>query len=281
MVPPKARRSLVTNVPDDFDDVPSAHRQGFSTTPLHPAWWAPTTDRLSSVCREMTDNRFWHVYFSIVKAHLPDVAFSWGQETLPVFDTTPEGQLAAQQAIANFSTHLKDLGSRIQQAAAANQHRIALPSIPAIPALEALRGLGAQGKGEAPDAQAAEKVSRSVSTKDGAAEPSTEGDAKAEKPVAAAESKAAPEKTSEKTAEEEEPVLEADPDLEAYLQVRCSRLVRLGGEGARGGQPHRPSHIRHTMDIPRSCALDPLSPRARGVCDAGSLVDPLRLREGL
>lgn len=32
----------------------------------------------------MTDEHFWHVYFTLVRKYLPDKAFSWGeQDVLP------------------------------------------------------------------------------------------------------------------------------------------------------------------------------------------------------
>lgn len=190
----------------------------------------------------MTDNHFWHVYFSIVKSHLPDVAFSWGQETLPVFDTTPEGQLAAQQAIANISTQLKDLGSRIQQAAAANQHRIALPSIPA---LEAFRGFGMQSSDAPADGAEAAKAAGEPSAEKQEATKLAKKDIKVEEPAAATGNDKAPVKKGERAAEEEEPVLEADPDLEAYLQVCGGAASGVGGGvpkknelRGRGGDEH-------------------------------------------
>jgi hypothetical protein len=38
----------------------------------------------------MTDEHFWHVYFTLVKKYLPEKAFSWtDQDTLPTFAGAP------------------------------------------------------------------------------------------------------------------------------------------------------------------------------------------------
>ncbi len=37
--------------------------------------------------RYMTDEHFWHVYFTLARKHLPDAAYSWGPEDLlPTFE---------------------------------------------------------------------------------------------------------------------------------------------------------------------------------------------------
>lgn len=141
----------------------------------------------------MTDEHFWHVYFSLTRQHLPDVAYTWSPgDKLPIWKSEAA---ASQLSISTIGSQLKQFGSRIHDTAAAASSGMELATFPSLNGLRRFQGedkpssdtAHVKAVGMLPgDKEVAPEAPRVVK---GSVEPT--------------------------------PVLEADPDLEAYLQVCC------------------------------------------------------------
>ena len=70
--------------------------------------------------RYLTDQRFWEVYFALADGHLPSVAFTWKEgDPLPQVRGGTEGAEEEFMSLGGLQGHLKSLGSRLSGAVAA------------------------------------------------------------------------------------------------------------------------------------------------------------------
>jgi hypothetical protein len=142
----------------------------------------------------MTDEHFWHVYFTLARKYLPDKAFSWAPgDTLPSFGTSEASEESF--SLAGLGKELMRLGSQLQSATSAVR--------PA--GLE----LTAFGAGSSSSAAPPQPPAGSTTT-------AAAGAAAAAGPAPPAG------------------LLEEDPDLEAYLQVAISGSQAGSGAGEEG-----------------------------------------------
>lgn len=139
----------------------------------------------STLTSYLTDELFWHIYFTLVRKHLPDRAFTWGPD-----DVLPPMSSLDEHANAGFM--LADLGKQFKQFGS----RLRAPS--GLPALE-LSTFGISRGGNSAAAVGGDAIgggSTSAGTASGLEE---------------AMASMLPCKP--------DGLLENDPDLEAYLQV--------------------------------------------------------------
>lgn len=142
----------------------------------------------------MTDEHFWHVYFTLARKHLPDKAFSWAPgDTLPSFGASEANEESF--SLAGLGKEIMRLGSQLQGATSAVR-----------PA-----GLELTAFGTASSSSAAATQPATGSPATGAA---GAGAAAAQAPAAG--------------------LLEEDPDLEAYLQVAIGGSQEGSGAGEEG-----------------------------------------------
>lgn len=130
-------------------------------------------------CRYVTDEVFWHIYFTLVRKHLPDKAYNWGPD-----DVLPRSAVGGEGDEEPFS--LASLGKQLSKISSK------LPPVTGPQGLELTSFVGGSSRREA--------AGSSSSGGAGATQAS---------PVPAAP--AVPRKP--------EGLLENDPDLEAYLEV--------------------------------------------------------------
>lgn len=213
----------------------------------------------------MTDEHFWHVYFTLVKKYLPEKAFTFSpdQDTLPAFSAAP-GAHVVWGAVPALAAALKAAGPAVSEASCVLWAQLcmrgtldglwqacacwlSIATSPTPPAgssgggddLSLLSSLGSQltklgsklqqsgrslaGAGE--PASAATQAGAGSSGMDTSAGAATAGGGAAAG-AAAAGSGGAP--AAAAPSPKEESALEADPDLEAYLQVGPASC-RIGG----------------------------------------------------
>ncbi|EFN60126.1 hypothetical protein CHLNCDRAFT_133492 [Chlorella variabilis] len=144
----------------------------------------------------MTDEHFWHVYFTLARKYLPEKAFSWtATDVLPSFEPTDQPQ-DDPFSLSGLGNQLMRLGSQLQSAtSAARPAGLELTSFStgtsSSGAMQPVLGAGAAGKAASASAAAA-------------------------KPAPASG------------------MLEEDPDLEAYLQVAINTSQPGSQEGEEG-----------------------------------------------
>ena len=151
--------------------------------------------------RYMDDQRFWQVYFALSKSHLPSIAFSWKDgDALPRIsgeqddkDKDPDPFMS----LTGLQDQLKTFGTKIQAAASAAATAAKHAKGPGGVELATLLPLGV---GAAGGSTAEHGTAAVPDTAGGAAGLSQEGN-----------SLGGPTQSGS--------LLEADPDLEAYLQV--------------------------------------------------------------
>lgn len=68
--------------------------------------------------RYMDDDRFWSVYYTLARKHLPEVAFNWSPEDeLPYAEAVAAAAQASQEDIfTGLGSQLQQIGKRIHQA---------------------------------------------------------------------------------------------------------------------------------------------------------------------
>ncbi|PSC74256.1 BSD domain containing [Micractinium conductrix] len=162
----------------------------------------------------MTDEHFWHVYYTMARKCLPDAAYSWAAgAALPCADLAAAAG-DSFPSLTDLGAQLKQLGSKLQSAAAAGQQR----------GLAGLEGLGASLRATS-RGPAAGGSSGAAAAAAGAAAAAA-GVAGAAAAAAGGGAVGAPASSS---------LLEDDPDLEAYLQVAMSGATEEGGTGEEDG----------------------------------------------
>lgn len=144
--------------------------------------------------RYMDDQRFWQVYFALAKPHLPSAAFSWEEgDTLPPIsgaqddkDTDPDPFMS----LTGFQDQIKHIGTKLQAAATAAATAAKHAKGPGGVELATLLPLGVGATRDGADAVQDDAGGATGLTQDASLPLSQSGT-----------------------------LLEADPDLEAYLQV--------------------------------------------------------------
>ncbi|GAB4822589.1 hypothetical protein N2152v2_009635 [Parachlorella kessleri] len=179
--------------------------------------------------RYMTDEHFWHVYFTLVKKYLPDKAYNWTeQDTLPTFAGSKGGS-DELFSLSGIGSQLKQFGSKLQQggrslASGMGANAVELSSF-GTSASRGSDGAAASGSGTS-DVPPGNTAGSSGATSVGG---TAATGAAAVGTVAATGSAAA---AAAALSEREPGGLEADPDLEAYLQVAMKDGRESGsGEG--------------------------------------------------
>jgi hypothetical protein len=141
----------------------------------------------------MPDQKFWQVYFALTGAHLPAVASTWKEgDPLPPISGTKEGDEDTFMSVTQLQGHLKTIGTKIQAAAAAaTKGKVGLDGVE-LTSLLPVAGVGGVGtEGSNVSESGIAGVATNSETRGGA-------------------------------------LLEADPDLEAYLQTADEE--RQGGD---------------------------------------------------
>ncbi|KAL4421629.1 hypothetical protein ABPG75_010920 [Micractinium tetrahymenae] len=164
----------------------------------------------------MTDEHFWHVYFTLARKYLPDAAFSWtpGQPLLFADKAAAAaGGSGDAFSLTELGDQLKRLGSKIQSATSAGAQR-GLEFTTSL-----TRGAAAGAAASSSSGPSAEAPAAPGATAAGAG---GAGLAAAAGAAGAADAAAGAAPASS--------LLEEDPDLEAYLQV----AINTSGGGSGG-----------------------------------------------
>ncbi|KAI3429723.1 hypothetical protein D9Q98_010039 [Chlorella vulgaris] len=152
----------------------------------------------------MTDEHFWHVYFTLARKYLPDKAFSWSAtDVLPSFGPSAD-QSDDVFSLTGMGKELLRLGSQLQQGAS---------SAVGASGLELTKLVSGSG-GSSSAASTTQPGAGSTGAGGGVVQPGG----------AAAAARAGPASG----------MLEEDPDLEAYLQVAISNSQPGSNEGEEG-----------------------------------------------
>ena len=180
-------------------------------------------------CRYMTDEHFWHVYFTLARKNLPDRAYSWtASDVLPSFGGAA-AWLACSVAGLRRGWPAACAGSSLAliefqcSAAQLPMHTALMPASPAEAAHDdafSLVGLGSQLMQLGSKLQSATQAGRQRGlelTSFGGSAGASGGASSSSAGVAGAAVAGAPDARPAPVSG----MLEEDPDLEAYLQVRC------------------------------------------------------------